>query len=175
VNLVCQRYPKDVLVGLPQLREIGFLSLLPMRLALPFRGIGETVRAGLDNTRREGSFKKRADALSPLLITWPPSFADIRSRGMGMGWVRARGNRERVVCQLVTQTIVRRGHRTGPDVPMTPIPPMPWSLCLAHVRTKEYVAAPHFPRGSSRVRTQPPARVPVSCTRRAATNWRPRP
>jgi hypothetical protein len=43
-------------------------------------------------------------------------------------------------------------------------------LCAApllprHVRAKEYVAAPHFPAGSSRVRTNPPARVPVSCTR----------
>jgi hypothetical protein len=44
-----------------------------------------------------------------------------------------------------------------------------------HVRTKEYGAAPHFPAGSCRVKKKPPARVPVSCTSRAAICWRPRP
>jgi hypothetical protein len=43
------------------------------------------------------------------------------------------------------------------------------------VRTKEYVATPHFPAGFCRVRTKPPARVPESCRSRAAICWRPRP
>jgi hypothetical protein len=49
MNLVCERYAQNIRVGLPQVREIGFLSLLPMRFTLPFRSIGETIRARLNN------------------------------------------------------------------------------------------------------------------------------
>jgi hypothetical protein len=62
-----------------------------------------------------------------------------------------------------------RGHRNNPT------PYGPYDPCALLVRTKEYVAAPHFPAGFCRVRTKPPARVPVSCTSRAAICWRPRP
>ena len=41
-----------------------------------------------------------------------------------------------------------------------------WPLCS--LCPMEYVDAPHFPAASCRVSTKPPARVPVSCMRRAA-------
>jgi hypothetical protein len=41
-------------------------------------------------------------------------------------------------------------------------PLCPAARGLDHVRTKEYIATPHFPAGCSRVRTKPPARVSAS-------------
>jgi hypothetical protein len=49
VNLVCQRHPKGVLIGIVEMREVGFSSLSGGRFALPFPLIGETIRAGFDD------------------------------------------------------------------------------------------------------------------------------
>jgi hypothetical protein len=51
VNLVRERHSQNILVDLPQFREIGFLSLSPNCLALPFPRIGETIRGGFDDPR----------------------------------------------------------------------------------------------------------------------------
>jgi len=57
---------------------------------------------------------------------------------------------------------------------MPPMVPMPFAAAI-HMRSKAYVAAPHFPAGSWRVTRKPPTQVPVSRVRRDAMYWRPRP
>ena len=49
MDLVCQRHPKDIVISIAEMCKIGFLSLSPVRFALPFRRISQTVRARLDN------------------------------------------------------------------------------------------------------------------------------
>jgi hypothetical protein len=55
----------------------------------------------------------------------------------------------------------------GPIPPMIPMPPMPRSRPDQGIGPRA-----HFPAASWRVRTNPPARVPASWIRRAATNYR---
>ena len=43
VDLVCQRHAKDIVVSLKQVRQIFFLPLLPVRLALASCRVGQTI------------------------------------------------------------------------------------------------------------------------------------
>ena len=68
MNLVRQRYTKDVLVGLPEMCEIGFLSLLPARLTLPSRCVGKAIRTSLDDPSHALT-EPVADILQPRLAS----------------------------------------------------------------------------------------------------------
>ena len=66
VDLVRQRDAQNVVIGGVEMREMGLLSLLPVRLALAFGRIGKAVRARRHHTR-DTITESVADILQPCL------------------------------------------------------------------------------------------------------------